>query len=284
MMMLGSRSEVCGFAQEALEELRQWRASDEWPGLVTGAFVPKHIVTPTGARWRLEATESVNEKQFQISLNLPSETTIGRDDVESWWHAGMQLSGNDLLRIHEFDAVIEDLNMSIEMGEIENPQGSGGLINLSSFCDIGFAFPRLLKYYGEAGFDHVKGYDINNIAVAMAIEAGWQASTCDLNDVNNIGVDLTGVDVVSCYRVLERVKNPVAALRGLYNAASPGTFFHIETALDFDRPKQHLGHVIGMHRLDLPRWAQLVGFGVINHTHQSLRGELEIARIVCLKP
>jgi len=166
------------------------------------------------------------------------------------------INDHDLVRINELEHIRKEANW---------------FPALTSIAEIGFRTPRLLKHYLEKGCNYAEGYDVLEANVIAAEALGYDAKVYDLNACDK-DLDLKGIDLVLSYHVLEHVSDPHKAIKKIYDAMTPGAFFHVEIPIEPGVPNIRYCHLFPFHPGDIKWMLQDVGFKVLSLSNQTHEG------------
>ena len=182
----------------------------------------------------------------------------------------VSLVSSNVNKIEESDEVrIEELEAFLK------------LTNISSFCEVGFRIPKLLKYYKNLGFKIEKGYDISRLNVAVAKKLGYDCDVYDLNDTAEF--TRNAYDLLLCYHVLEHTYDPVKSFEKLANSLMPNGLIHIEIPIEPGQPRLKYGHLIAMESGDLKNILRLHNLKILNISTKTHSNGPMIERIVAQK-
>ena len=250
--------------QAELDRLKPIRDNNHWDG-VRGQqnFLRSYRKTSTGDRAIWVPKDSNHNKDLQSSRSVGLLNVETVDDIETGFENGMKLTHIDTVRIQELAEVISILNDLSEQEGFEK-------FKLKGMCEIGFRYPRLMKYYQDKYDIPVKGYDVSTLAVEYAKTKGYDARDCDLNkEVPNF----KGYNLLVMYHVLEHLEDPESFLKSLYENVEEGTVCHFEVPLELNEPQYDFGHLFGFHPGDLVHYVVAAGFKGISMVTKNICGK-----------
>ncbi len=270
--------------KKELERLQVVKGNDNWKSArETSLFTKGTINTPTGKRVAYMPSGLLHNKNLQASRGVSVENNTKAEDLMPEYEDGMCLTSIDKLRINEVDIIFDQLRREIKGGNL-NPK-LDEIIKYKGMCEFGFRWPRLMKYYADNYKCKIRGYDVSTTSVLLGQMNGYDTRECDLNIYENNGIDLSDINFVCMYHVLEHVINPIHTLKMLYDLAEPGTLFHIEVPIEKDRPQPEYGHLFGFHEGDLPQYCQAVGLKLISYNYYYYgQGDVISDRVLAYKP
>lgn len=268
---------------EEVGELKKLKGDDNWNSVRNEQLFTKRIVqTSRGDRVNIVPRTLKHCEGLQASrgMSITSAETIS--DVKEKFEQGMTLTSLDKFRMEELDVTIDELNRSIKSKQLENLKLVEEL-NPKVVCEFGFRFPRIVhEYVANRGFESGYGYEISQINVDIANHMGYDARLCDLNALD-CEYDLSTVDVVCMYHVLEHLMEPLRVLKDIKAKMKHGAILHIEIPVEGNNPQFNYGHLFGFHLNDLPAFLAESGFFVIkNQTNVTFDG-LVTERSTCMK-
>ena len=250
--------------QAELNRLKPMRDDNHWDS-VRGQqnFLRSYKKTATGDRaiWITKNSSHNKDLQSSRSVGLKNVETI--EDIEKGYEDGMKLTHNDAVRIQEIVEVTDILNnVAIKEGFKQ--------FKLKGMCEIGFRYPRLMKYYQDKYDIPVRGYDVSTLAVEYAKTKGYDANECDLNEEVP---DFKGYNLLVMYHVLEHLEDPESFLKNLYNNVEEGTVCHFEVPIELNEPQHEYGHLFGFHPGDLMHYVINAGFSGISMVTKNICGK-----------
>ena len=221
-----------------------------------------------GSRNTLVPKDPANNEKLQNSRGIVrNQKLLDPQSLDEF----VSLVSNEVDKIEESDKVrIDELEAFLK------------LTNISSFCEIGFRIPKLLKYYKNLGFKNEKGYDISRLNVTVAKKLGYDCDVHDLNDmVTSFPQD--AYDLLLCYHVLEHTHDPVKSFEKLANSLKSGGLIHIEIPIEPGLPRLRYGHLIAMESGDLENIVRLHNLTVLNVSTKTHSNGPVVERIVAQK-
>jgi len=220
-----------------------------------------------GSRNTFVPKDSANNEKLQNSRGIVrNEKLLDSQSLDDF----VSLVSSEVNKIEESDKVrIEELEAFLK------------LTNISSFCEVGFRIPKLLKYYKNLGFKTEKGYDISRLNVMVAKKLGYDCDVHDLNDT--VEFSQNAYDLLLCYHVLEHTHDPVKSFEKLASSLKPNGLIHIEIPVEPGLPRLRYGHLIAMESGDLENILRLHNLKILNISTKTHSNGPVIERIVAQK-
>tara|TARA_E500000305_G_C4010613_1_gene232546 strand:- start:49 stop:867 length:819 start_codon:yes stop_codon:yes gene_type:complete len=151
-----------------------------------------------------------------------------------------------------------------------------------SVAEVGFRSPVILDYFLKNGSRKAIGYDVVDYNILLARELKYEVYKSDIGS-DDTAMDLSDIDVVMCYQVLEHVTNPLAAVRRIYDSMKSGSFFHVEIPIEPDVPRIEWGHLYPFHNGDIEEILKIAGFTLRYSTDHVWKDGPEVRRVFCKK-
>ena len=150
-----------------------------------------------------------------------------------------------------------------------------------SMCELGYRAPKILEYYKQKGWK-VAGYDVVEMNNFLARELGYDARLYDFNSCDE-DLDLSGIDLVVSYHMLEHVSNPFKAMQKVYESMKDGAFFHVEVPIEGPVPNIRYGHLYPFHVYDLEQMLLECGFHVCTFSDMTAQNAASARRVLAQK-
>ena len=251
--------------QAELDRLKPIRDDNHWNS-VRGQqnFIRSYKKTSTGDRavWITKSSSHNKDLQSSRSVGLKNVETV--KDIEKGYEEGMKITHADSVRIQELVDATRILNNNVP--DIEGLEK----FKIKGMCEIGFRYPRLMKYYQDKYNIPVKGYDVSTLAVEYAKTKGYDVRNCDLNkEVPNF----KGYNLLVMYHVLEHLEDPERFLMRLYENVEEGTICHFEVPIELNEPQYEYGHLFGFHPGDLLEYILGAGFAIVSVVTKNICGK-----------
>lgn len=209
-----------------------------------------------GTKWCYHLKEGREEEYelLQASRGNPFDPDLSvKENVEKIKSEVSELQELDHMRFKEFTS-----HWPVEINE-----------QCTSFVEIGFRQPRLLKYMRDhnPAFTKFMGFDVVKANVLLAKELGFNAHTHNMADETIPLPKFPPKSVVVCYHMLEHIPDPRVGLKKIYDAMDNDSVFHVEVPCECNRDKQGIpnlnaGHLFNFAPDDLHKMAEGVGFVV----------------------
>jgi hypothetical protein len=241
-------------------------SSKNWEDLrEKSTYEYKHIEFPFGTR--LVAMASERTKMLQTSRG-PS---FGKD--ASSYDEFMKSYVSNSKKIHEFDQY--RIN---ELFQLRNQ----GLIQFDSekyFYEFGFRSTSVMDFW-KSTFKNVKGCDVVNPCVYASQDLGYSTELIDLNfEIPN----LSNVQLLVAYHVLEHLTNPLTCIQKVFASLEKGSIFHAEIPIEPDGPRIRYAHLFPFHKDDLSTMMKIAGFRIVHKSTTPFPGGPEIERVISIK-
>ena len=111
---------------------------------------------------------------------------------------------------------------------------------------------------------------------------GYDVHQADIGD-NNSELDLSNIQLVMCYQVLEHISDPLLGVKKIFESMDSGAYFHVEIPIEPGNPRLEWGHLYGFHENDLESMCHLAGFKMLFATSKVWTDGPHIRRILCQK-
>ena len=170
-----------------------------------------------------------------------------------------------------------------ELKEIERLGVAKPLTGSSTFAELGFRVPRLLKHFQDKHGMIVRGFDVIDANIAAAQLLGYDARKYDFNECQG-ELALDDVGLVVSYHMLEHVTNPLAAVKKIFNSMKPGGGFHVEIPVEPGVPNVRYCHMYPFHPEDMGKMLEIAGFQIHTVANAVPDGGPWVERYFAVKP
>ena len=218
-------------------------------------------------RKSFEKYELLQASRGGVENNIPVQETL-----ENLKKKISEVTNADNVRINELNMIDETVEKVNLFSKEDN-----------NFAELGFRIPRLQHYYAHNyNFKKTIGYDVVRLNVNASKLLGYDVRFFDFDKLEGV-LDLSDIDLVVSYHMLEHVTNPLKAIKKIYSSMKNKSYFHVEIPVEPDGPRLRYGHLFPFFSHDCFYMLQEAGFEIITGSNDTHKGGPWVERYLCRK-